>query len=107
MKHYRRKVDGNQKAVMDALKAELGDTGSVTDVSATGGGIPDLLIGVAGRLCLLMEVKNPDGRGARKKGLYTPAQERFRELWKGPPIITAKSPGEAVDLLRAAIERSG
>ena len=53
---------------------------SVRSLAAVGGGVPDLLIGVAGRT-LLVEVK--DGKKPPSKRKLTPDQERFKADWRG------------------------
>jgi hypothetical protein len=96
MGYYRaKKVDANQLAIVKALEAA---GCGVADLSACGGGIPDLLVHPPGypecRLMALMEIKNKKGRGDK----LTPAQEKFHARWKGP-IFRVTSPEEALQAM--------
>lgn len=71
------RVDGNHSAVADAFCA-MGC--SVVSLAAHGKGVPDLLVGVAGRN-LLVEVK--DGRKAPSRRRLTPDQAAFKAGWRG------------------------
>jgi len=75
--------DDNEEPIVLALQS-VGC--SVWRLSAKG--IPDLLVGRA-RQTFLFEVKGP-------KGVLTPAQVKFRRLWKGTPPITVRSITEAL-----------
>ena len=72
MPRWAAKVDGTQKAVVEALRA-YGWT--VVSLSRMGGGVPDLLIAKDGRT-VLVEVKT-------KKGKLRFAQEAFLATWPG------------------------
>jgi len=77
MGYYRaRRVDGNQKAIIDALVAA---GCHVTDLSAVGRGVADLMVLAPNEMRpVLMEVKNKAGRGDK----LTPAQVKFHaEYW--------------------------
>ena len=64
----RRKVDHNQVEIALALR-KAGY--HVTDLSAVGGGVPDLLLTKAG-YAYLIEIKNPKGRNS-----FTPYQIKY------------------------------
>lgn len=66
------KVDSNQVEIVNCLR-QLGCSVAVT--STIGKGFPDLVVGIAGKTCLV-EVK-------AKKGTYTPDQLAFMASWKG------------------------
>jgi len=97
MKPPRRRVDGNQGAIVSAMRQR---GASVELLAALGNGIPDLLVGYRGRIGLV-ECKNPDGRGEA----LTTAEARWRMLWGGVSVEVAivRSPEEAV----AYLERLG
>lgn len=77
----RKRVDGNQAEIVKALYAA---GCGVVDLSAVGGGCPDLLVGKNGRNFLL-EVKRPgdkirkDSRGEK--------QREFHAWWEGETAI--------------------
>ena len=71
------RVDRNHAEITAALR-KVGAT--VCDLSAAGEGCPDLLVGYRGRN-FLMEVKDPKQPPSKRK--LTPAQEDFRNGWKG------------------------
>jgi Holliday junction resolvase len=83
---YRRvKRDANHKEIVDKL---VGVGCSVVDLAACGGGIPDILVGLAGRNVLL-EIKNPETRKVRgDKIRETMAkQQAFRDSWRGQVAV--------------------
>ena len=90
----RAKVDSNQRAVKQALEL-MGCT--VVSLAAVGDGCPDLLVGYRGAN-LLIEVKNREGRAARKEHL-TEEQGRFRLAWRGQ-FDVAYSPEDACRLVK-------
>ena len=53
---------------------------SVWDTSRMGGGFPDLLIGWSG-VCALVEIKDGTKPPSRRK--LTPAEQEFKDTWKG------------------------
>lgn len=71
------RTDANHQDVAGAF-AELGC--SVRSLAAVGGGVPDLLVGIAGRN-LLVEVK--DGKKSPSRRALTPDQVRFKQEWQG------------------------
>jgi hypothetical protein len=80
------RVDENQAQVVSALR-QVG--ASVLDLSAVGGGCPDLLIGFRGRMNLLMEVKSGGGRLSNR-------QRMWHHTWRGYPVVTVQSVDEAM-----------
>lgn len=91
------KVDGNQTAIVNALR-QLGC--GVLDLSAVGKGCPDLLVHCPTYpfQTRLMEVKNLSGRGNK----LTPAQQVFHANWRGAVVVV-----ETVDQALAAIKGTG
>lgn len=84
---YARKVDANQKGIVDALRA-VGV--SVLDLSRCGHGTPDLLC-AKGQRAWLIECKGP-------KGTLTEDQAKFIEGWRGDVHII-RTVGEALALV--------
>lgn len=80
--------DANHNETADYL---LGLGWSVCDLSALGGGVPDLLVGRPGYACFV-EVK--DGSKSPSKRKLTDDQVRFRKSWTGPYIV-ATGPQDA------------
>lgn len=78
MGYYRaRRVDGNQKAIIQALEAA---GCHVTDLSAVGRGVADLMVLPPNEMRpVLMEIKNKAGRGDK----LTPAQVKFHAAYWG------------------------
>lgn len=70
MIHRRRKTDANQASIVAGLRA-IGSC--VIDLSASGGGVMDLLVIYRGRTHLV-EVKNPKDAHYAKGKMLTPAQ---------------------------------
>ena len=86
------KVDANQKQIVSALR----DAGcSVQSLAATGRGVPDLLVGIAGKN-LLMEVKDGDKPPSARK--LTPDEKAWHEAWTGQ-IAVVNSINEALELV--------
>lgn len=88
------KVDGNQRAVVDALRA-AGCT--VVSMAALGDGAPDLLVGYQGNTVLL-EVKDGAQRPSARK--LTPLQEKWHAGWRGRPVLVVNSADEALAVIR-------
>jgi hypothetical protein len=61
---------------------------SVVDLSAVGGGVPDLLVGCAGR-SELVEVKTEDGD-------LEPNQLTFAKTWRGNPVVVVRTQAEVI-----------
>lgn len=74
------KVDGNHRQIADALASIPGVV--VQSLAAIGGGVPDLLVSVAGRN-LLLEVKVPNGPRAKRRWVLTDDQQRWHRVWTG------------------------
>lgn len=92
-KRRRAKRDANHAAIVKAL--ELAGC-SVLDLSAVGGGAPDVLVGYR---CsnVLLEIKNPaTKRGQKGTGAITVArQTEFRASWRGDPVTVVHTAEEA------------
>jgi len=87
------RVDKNQRAIVDALRA-VGAT--VHSLAAVGDGCPDLLVGWNYRTTL-MEVKGKVGpRGGRSGVDLTPDQERWINTWRGDVVWIIRSPRAAL-----------
>lgn len=74
------RLDGNHHAIAEAL-TQVGV--SVCSLAASGGGIPDLLLGYvtkSGPKAAVAEVKSP-------KGKLTDDQVKWRCWWTGPFVI--------------------
>lgn len=96
--HRAAKVDANQRAVVDVLRA-AGCT--VVLLHTVGGGCPDLLIGRWGRT-FLFEVKR-DEKAARvragTKDHNSQTRDRQRAwitAWRGGPVRTVTGPADAL-----------
>lgn len=87
-------VDANQVAVVAALRAA---GASVLHLHAVGSGCPDLLVGIAGRDCLV-EVK--DGKKIPSKQKLNELQVKFHRSWRGRPVAVITSSEEAVTFVR-------
>ena len=71
------RIDANQRAIVKALRKA---GASVQPLHTVGDGVPDLLVGIAGRTYLI-EVKGPTGT-------LTPDQVRWHGEWRGAaPLI--------------------
>jgi hypothetical protein len=87
-----RRVDGNQKAVVEALR----DAGRFVEVlSDVGRGVPDLLVSWGGK-SLLLEVKMPGEK-------LTEDQLHWHRSWKGPAVAVVRSPAEALEATGVAV----
>lgn len=84
------RVDRNQREIVEALR-KAGC--SVRSLAACGNGIPDLLVGLAGKN-FLMEVK--DGDKAPSRRALTPAQKKFFRDWRGQ-IARVETVHDALD----------
>lgn len=94
------KVDATQAAIVTALRAA---GCKVLSLAALGNGAPDLMVylpipdrveasfhwGLFGRQILLLECKNPKGRGTS----LTPDQVKFHAEW---PVTVVTTPEEAL-----------
>jgi hypothetical protein len=100
--------DKNEREIVDALR-KAGAT--VTQLNEKG--VPDLLVGYAGRTYLL-EVKVPEAvRGPRGgvalrgggggDGILTAAQVVWFSAWKGGAPVVVRSPDEALAAIGAQV----
>lgn len=85
-------VDGNQAAIVSALRAA---GASVQSLAAVGGGCPDLLVGHRGRNYLL-EVKNPAQRPSERRLRRT--QVCWHGVWTGQ-VVVVHTPEEALEAI--------
>lgn len=88
------KVDSNQPAIVDALRA-IGAT--VQHLHAVGKGCPDLAVGWRGKT-FLIEVK--DGKASPAHRALTEPQVEWHGGWKGQVAI-AYSPDDALRIVGA------
>ena len=98
MSKFARRVDANHAQVVSALTAA---GAIVDDLSAIGGGVPDLLIGYmrnGERQFALMEVK--DGQKVKSKQKLTDAQIRWHEKYAGWPVSIVDSAEAALRHLK-------
>ncbi len=82
------KVDANQSAIVDALRAA---GCSVQSLAAVGKGCPDLLV-ARGKVNILLEVKDATGK-------LTPDQKTWHEGWRGRAHVV-RTVDEALSVLR-------
>lgn len=98
MRHYSRRVDQNQRAIVAALRTA---GCSVQSLAGVGRGCPDLLVGRAGRMWLL-EVKRPAGeRGGLADRILLETQRAWLSGWRGPVPALVRSPAEALQAIGA------
>lgn len=77
---YASRVDNNHKEIVDALRKA---GASIIDTAKLGGGLPDLIVGFAGKT-FLVEVKNLKtqyGRAGLNKN-----QQKWLKEWTGGPF---------------------
>lgn len=74
----KKKTDQNQKEIVKVLRQVGAD---VLDLSAVGGGCPDLVVAWRGEN-VFVEVKNP-----ATKGKLRDTQKEFFERWRGKKIV--------------------
>jgi hypothetical protein len=102
-KYYRRKVDANQAEVVLALRT-LGV--EVLDLTAVGGGCPDILC-LFGNSLFFVEIKKPFGPKGGDESKWTPAQKKFRLRWERAPMFVLRTTQDAVDLVNCLPSPSG
>lgn len=90
MSRYARRVDGNHKAIADALR-QLGV--KVRSTAALGDGFPDLFCGWRGKLTVL-EVKDPSQKPSARR--LTDDERKFFEEWTGYPVFVVETLDEAL-----------
>lgn len=88
------KVDANHTQVVSALRAA---GAMVQSLAGVGNGVPDLLVGIGGRLALF-EVKAPKASKARRDG--NPLQKKWHEAWAGYPVCIVDGPEAALRHLK-------
>lgn len=74
----KKKTDQNQKEIVKVLRQVGAD---VLDLSAVGGGCPDLVVAWRGEN-VFVEVKNPQTRGKLRD-----TQKEFFDRWRGKKIV--------------------
>jgi len=74
----KKKTDKNQKEIVSVLRQVGAD---VLDLSAVGGGCPDLVVAWRGEN-IFVEVKNPKTYGKLRE-----SQKEFFERWRGKKIV--------------------
>lgn len=94
------RVDSNHAAIVAALRAA---GCSVQSLASVGGGVPDLLVGRAGRNYLL-EVK--DGGQPESRRRLTTHEAKWRDGWRGQWAV-AHDALAAVDVVNARLEPRG
>ncbi len=98
MSKYAKRVDANHTQVVEALRS----AGCVVDdLSAIGGGVPDILVGYlrrGDRLFWLCEIK--DGAKPKSDQKLTDAQIRWHEKYAGWPVSVVDGPEAALRHLR-------
>ena len=87
MPHYRKRVDANQAAIVQAMRA-LG--WYVFDASSVGRGFPDLIAAKGGAI-VLVEVK--DGSKPKSEQALTPAEAKVHRDFAaaGVPVLVTRS----------------
>ena len=93
MMRTRGRIDRNQSQIVSILR-ELGCT--VTSLSDTGGGTPDLLVGHRG-VTYLIEVK-------QRKGKLSPHQQRWHAAWRGAPVLVIHCAEQILDLFGPEVD---
>jgi len=96
MTRYAKRVDDNHKEVVEGIRAALPEA-TVCDLSGSGKGVPDLLVGYAGRNFLL-EIK--DGAKSPSRRDLTDAQKTFHCRWQGQVAIATSAAGAIAAILR-------
>lgn len=87
------KIDGNQTAIVAALRAA---GASVQSLAAVGDGVPDLLVGFRGQT-LLVEVKDSSQPPNKRK--LTPDQLEWHGAWRGGPLAVVDGVEAALRVL--------
>ena len=96
MTRYAKRTDDNHRAVVDELREALPEA-TVCDLSGAGKGVPDLLIGYAGRN-YLVELK--DGNKPPSRRELTEAQQTFHGQWQGQVCIATTAANAIAAILR-------
>ena len=84
----RPRLDSTQRPIVEALQAA---GCSVLSLAPLGGGVPDLLVGLAGRMLLLeCKTKGERHRETRER------QAAWATMWQGPHPVIVHSAEEAL-----------
>lgn len=83
-RHYARKTDANQAAIVNGLRA-VGAT--VLSAHRAGSDVPDLIVGYQG-VTYLMEIKTDEGR-------LSDGQRKVIGAWRGGPAVVVRTLDEA------------
>ncbi|UEP31593.1 hypothetical protein [Burkholderia sp. B21-007] len=89
MSKWARRADGNQPAIIAALR-DIGAT--VQPLHTVGSGVPDLLVAYGNRT-FVMEIKDPSK--PRSDRQLTPAQVKWHEMWIGEKHVV-ETPMQAI-----------
>jgi hypothetical protein len=89
--------DHNSRQLDDAF---LSRGASLVKLDKVGDGVPDRLVGLAGR-DFLVEYKNPGGkcRNNRNKAELRDTQETFHRMWRGRQVFIATSPEDVARIV--------
>jgi hypothetical protein len=77
-----KKVDGNQKRLVEQIRQIPGVT--VAHTHMIGKGFPDLVLGVKG-MNFLLEVKDPSQPKSKRK--LTPDEQAWHDEWAGQVVV--------------------
>ena len=104
MRRYRAKRDANHAEIQAALE-RIGCT--VLDLSAVGGGCPDIAVGRGG-VTFLLEIKAPralnrDGSLSARDKRSTDGQAAWAASWRGGPVVRVTSVDEALQAVGATL----
>lgn len=97
MTRYAKRVDENHAQVVAELRAALPEA-TVLDLSGTGKGCPDIMVGWNG-LNFLLEIKDGDKPKSRRE--LTEAQKAFHLSWQGQAAIVTTAAQAVAAILRA------
>ena len=101
MTRYAKRTDDNHADVVQEVRDALPEA-TVFDLSGTGKGAPDLLIGFGGRN-YLVELK--DGEKTPSARSLTEAQQKFHGTWQGQVAIATTAAGVVAAILRANLTK--
>ena len=94
---YAKRTDDNHASVVAGIRLALPDA-TVFDLSGTGDGAPDLLIGLRGRNYLI-EIK--DGEKPPSRRDLTDAQKTFHAKWQGQVAVATTAAGAVAAILKS------
>ena len=81
-KRWDARTDQNHSALLACIR--MIPNVSICDLSGAGGGVPDVMLGLAGRN-ILIEIKRPDCAPSRSK--LNDKQEEWHGEWKGQVAV--------------------